>query len=69
MNPNLKEFLLKTGYAVVGLVISSLVVFLHTNPDIFGASTAIIVGICSVVEALYFPSVVPTATPVVPPQA
>jgi hypothetical protein len=56
MNENLKEFLLKTGYAVAGLIVSSLVPFLNANPATLGSATAIIVGILSVVEQEFFPS-------------
>ena len=67
MNSNLKEFLLKTAYAVAGLILVSFIGFLNSNPAMFGASTAIIVGICSVVEQEFFPSSTTTGTKV-PPQ-
>lgn len=56
MNSNWKEFLLKTGYAIAGLVISSLIPFLNANPTTLGASTAIIVGVLAVIEQSFFAS-------------
>lgn len=56
MNANTKEFFLKTLYAVAGLVIVSFISFLNSNPLMFGGSTAIIVGILSVIEQQFFPS-------------
>jgi hypothetical protein len=62
MSPVLKEFLYKTGYGVIGLVISALVPFLNQNPAILGSSTVVIAGILAAVEEYFFPSTSTSST-------
>ena len=67
MSENIKEFLLKLLYTVIGLLLSSAVSFLHANDAVFGTSTAVIVGILSVVEQVWFQT--PESSDTIPPAA
>ena len=56
MNSAVKELLVKFAYGVVGLGLSLVIPFLHSNGAILGVSTGTIAAILAAVEEALFPT-------------